>query len=183
MATASRKPSSPSKPQPFPRFSPEVHHSSSFPLKHASPTIYDLQRRQTARSRKMTEADHYRPHLKGREWQPGQEPGIAASAIKGPKQHCDISIVDISQDNISVHPLDNDSLEDFLNIAPEKWVQCRWININGISSDVIQILAHHKRFHRLAIEDMMNSHNRTKADWYANQTYGWYLLSCIQRIH
>ena len=172
MASAPRKPSSPTRPEAFPHFAPEVRHSSSFQLKHASPTIYELQRRQTARSRKMTEADHYRPHLKGREWQPGQEPGITPSAIKGPKQHCDISVVDISQTNIYVQPLSNDNLEEYLNIAPMDWVQCRWINVNGISSDVIQILANHKKFHRLAIEDMLNSHNRTKADWYANQTYG-----------
>ena len=52
-----------------------------------------------------------------------------------------------------------------------EWATCRWININGLSWDVIKLLGNDKRLHRLAIEDLMNSRNRTKADWYSDHTY------------
>ncbi|KAL9119530.1 MAG: hypothetical protein Q9187_003919 [Circinaria calcarea] len=117
------------------------------------------------RSRRTPTAETYRPQRWGRKWQPGQEPGIPAAALHGPKRECDITVVDFSQDDIQIRHLDNDSLRTSLEIPREDWVVCRWINVNGISGDVIQLLASYKNFHRLAIEDMLNNHNRTKADW------------------
>ena len=46
------------------------------------------------------------------------------------------------------------------------WVKCKWINVNGLSWDVIQAIAKYKKLHRLALEDLVNTKNRTKADWY-----------------
>ena len=51
------------------------------------------------------------------------------------------------------------------------WAVCRWINVNGLSWDVIKLLGNDKRLHRLAIEDLLNPRNRTKADWYSDHTY------------
>lgn len=59
----------------------------------------------------------------------------------------------------------NLELIEFLDKKQEDWVQCRWINVNGLSWDVIGALGKHKRLHRLAMEDMVNTNNRTKADW------------------
>ncbi|MCJ1311172.1 hypothetical protein MMC25_004842 [Agyrium rufum] len=129
---------------------------------------YDRQHRKPARSSTVL---NYQPHLKGRDWRPGAEPGISASSIKGPKEECEITVVDFSQDDIRIHRLGNEGLEHFLRKPKESWVECRWINVNGISSDVIGLLASAHRFHRLAIEDMLYTHNRTKADWYTNHTY------------
>ncbi|MCJ1358666.1 MAG: hypothetical protein MMC33_008666 [Icmadophila ericetorum] len=134
----------------------------------SAPDIYDPPPR---RLRRSTTAKSYTPQLQGRQWKPGQEPGIRASAVSGPKQHCEISVVDFSQEKIRPSFLDNDTLEAFLNKPREDWVACRWINVNGISGDVVQLLATHNNFHRLAIEDMLNNHNRTKADWYTDHTY------------
>ena len=65
-----------------------------------------------------------------------------------------------------MHDFDNAGLIQFINKRQEDWIKCRWININGLSWDVIQALGRYKKLHRLAIEDMVNTNNRTKADWY-----------------
>lgn len=71
------------------------------------------------------------------------------------------------------YELDNEQLIQFLDMKQESWVKCRWINVNGLSWDVIQALGQYKKLHRLAIEDMINTANRTKADWYASSFYFW----------
>lgn len=69
------------------------------------------------------------------------------------------------------HQLNNGTLEGFLNVPKEDWVVCRWINVNGLSWDVIRLLGNYKRLHRLAIEDLMNTRGRTKVDWYSDQSF------------
>ncbi|KAL9618058.1 MAG: hypothetical protein Q9160_007187 [Pyrenula sp. 1 TL-2023] len=115
-------------------------------------------------------------------WEPGQEPGFDTSeplptysheeTIQAPiHQQCEITVVDYSEDDMQMWRLDNDNLEEFLSKGKDPWVKCRWINVNGLSWDVIRLLGQHKGLHRLAIEDLMNTHNRTKADWYADHTF------------
>lgn len=58
-----------------------------------------------------------------------------------------------------------------MDVQRPDWAVCRWINVNGLSWDVIKLLGNDKRLHRLAIEDLMNPRNRTKADWYSDHTY------------
>lgn len=93
-----------------------------------------------------------------------------------------------------MHRLDNKSLVPFMEEARPDWVACRWINVNGLSWDVIRLLGNDKGLHRLAIEDLvrlgwtsalvrlaqcdvckMNTKNRTKADWYSDHTYSEFL--------
>jgi Mg2+ and Co2+ transporter CorA len=129
-------------------------------------------------------------------WQPGQEPGIDTSdpappysrgnAIGGDSpsheqvsQPCEITVVDYSQDQIQISYLDNGNLEEFLNRPKEDWPIVRWINVNGLSWDVIRLLGNHKNLHSLAIEDLMNTRNRTKADWYEDHTF---MVLSLQRL-
>jgi len=121
-------------------------------------------------------------------WAPGQEPGIDTSNPAPPYSHgpsfdggavdvdkfnqkCEITVVDFSGDNMTMVDLDNDNLEEFLQKDHEDWVDVRWINVNGLSWDVIRLLGNLKGLHRLAIEDLMNTKNRTKVDWYSDHTY------------
>lgn len=60
---------------------------------------------------------------------------------------------------------DNESFISFLDTPKESWVKCRWININGLSWDIIQAVGNKKGLHKLALEDLMQIRNRTKADW------------------
>lgn len=106
-------------------------------------------------------------------WRPGSEPGIDPSKPDGGRgsmvnlrAKCQITIVDFSEQNIVIHELDNDEMIAFLKIPQPDWVKCRWINVNALSWDVIQALGQYKQLHSLAIEDLMNTQNRTKADWW-----------------
>jgi Mg2+ and Co2+ transporter CorA len=114
------------------------------------------------------------------QWEPGQEPGLDPAKPYGGREEppslyteCDITVVDYSEDDMMMRHLDNVSLPNWIakmekmeqEGQKEDWVMCRWINVNGLSWDVIQALGKYKRLHRLAIEDMVNTKNRTKVDW------------------
>jgi len=104
-------------------------------------------------------------------WHPGQEPGLDPSKPNGGRkspmlyEKCQITVVDYSEDDLEMHDFYNEELIEFLKTPQEDWIKCRWINVNGLSWDVIQALAEYKKLHRLAIEDLVNVENRTKADW------------------
>ncbi|KAF9891775.1 hypothetical protein FE257_003256 [Aspergillus nanangensis] len=117
-------------------------------------------------------------------WQPGTEPGIdptkplppynaewSANVPIAAHKNCEIIVVDFSQNEMRQYQLDNETLEPFLAREREPWVQCRWINVNGLSWDVISTLGNQKKLHRLAIEDLVNTTNRTKVDWYSDHAY------------
>ncbi|MCJ1298961.1 hypothetical protein MMC08_001752 [Hypocenomyce scalaris] len=157
--------------------------SSLYPTSPARPTAsspsesIDILKRRPTRS---NTARIYAPEQHGRQWQPGQEPGIDTRADHGghmpphgpPLQRaCEITVVDFSPDYMRMHHLDNKSLGPYLDQPKEDWVSSRWINVNGLSWDVIKLLGNDKGLHRLAIEDLMNTRNRTKADWYSDHTY------------
>lgn len=129
-------------------------------------------RRRPTRSNTVT---HYHPLVR-KEWEePGAEPGIDTNKETvthyNLQQHCDITVVDFSDERVECHDLDNDTLEPFLEQPKAPWVACRWVNVNGLSWDVIRVLGNHKGLHRLAIEDLMNTRGRTKADWYSDQAF------------
>ena len=156
-------------------------------LKPQSPT-------ESVRLRKPTRsntAKTYRPERRGQDWHPGQEPGIDTSTSHphplsyAPELHeeCQITVVDFSEDDVRLQHLDNQSLEEFMNNGRPEWATCRWINVNGLSWDVIKTLGNHKKLHRLAIEDLINTKNRTKADWYSDHTYMVLPLQKLIHIH
>ncbi|GAP88845.1 putative family metal ion protein [Rosellinia necatrix] len=120
-------------------------------------------------------------------WRPGAEPGIDPKNPDGgqdaaPDLHaeCQVTVVDFSQGNLEIHELDNSQLIQFIRRPQPSWVKCRWINVNGLSWDVIQALGEYKDLHRLAIEDIMNTRNRTKADWYPGHAF--MILTCLKLV-
>ncbi|KAF1847209.1 magnesium and cobalt transport protein cora [Cucurbitaria berberidis CBS 394.84] len=119
--------------------------------------------------------------------EPGAEPGVDTKNDTDASHYhhlytpCQITIVDFSEERVECHELDNDSLEDFLKYPKEDWVSCRWINVNGLSWDVIRTLGNHKQLHRLAIEDLMSTQSRTKVDWYSDQAFLLLTLSKLVR--
>ncbi|KAJ5636101.1 uncharacterized protein N7484_009414 [Penicillium longicatenatum] len=138
------------------------------------------------RMRRSNTARSYRPEgfAQNSTWQPGTEPGIdptkslpdssaewASNVPSDLHRECEITVVDFSQNEMRQYELDNATLEQFLAREREPWVQCRWINVNGLSWDVIKILGNHKKLHRLAIEDVVHTTNRTKADWYSDHVF------------
>lgn len=169
-------------------------------ITHDSATLKTPKRVDTARSvqslnslrqrGRSNTAKTYGPESMGRTsgWTPGQEPGIDTSDPAPPYSHgnatggdplhpaklnqtCEILVVDYNAEEMKSYILDNDNLGEFLQRPTEDWAAVRWINVNGLSWDVIRLLGNYKGLHRLAIEDMMNTRNRTKADWYNDHTY------------
>ncbi|KAM7223672.1 magnesium transport protein cora [Rhypophila decipiens] len=120
-------------------------------------------------------------------WQPGSEPGADWNKPDGghasmPTLHapCDITIVDFSEEQISIQAnIKNEALESKLRQPQPRWSKCRWININGLSWDVIKALGAHKNLHKLALEDIMNTRNRTKAEWFPHHTF---IVLTLQKI-
>ncbi|KHN97538.1 Mg2+ transporter protein, CorA-like/Zinc transport protein ZntB [Metarhizium album ARSEF 1941] len=108
-------------------------------------------------------------------WQPGSEPGYDPELPDGGhasmptlSAECDITVVDFALERMVKRHFNNDGFIAFLEKPKEAWAKCRWINVNGLSWDVIQAVGNHKGLHKLALEDIMNLRNRTKADWYPN---------------
>ncbi|KAF1957714.1 hypothetical protein CC80DRAFT_469642 [Byssothecium circinans] len=122
------------------------------------------------------------------EWEaPGAEPGVDTSKHSDQARYdlhaeCSITAVDFAEERVEVAYMDNESLGDFLAKPKDEWVKCRWISVNGLSYDVIQKLGNYKNLHNLAVEDLMNTRGRTKADWYSDQAFLLMTLSKLVRI-
>ncbi|KAK2627363.1 hypothetical protein QTJ16_003329 [Diplocarpon rosae] len=169
----------------MPRRSTSVHSDPEIGLA-PSPTM--LRRRNRANTAKTMAAIDFmpiRPH-----WQAGQEPGLDPSKPNGGRaqlptfhEECQITVVDFSESDIYQYEFNNAQLIQFLQARQDPWVRCRWVNVNGLSWDVIQALGQYKKLHRLAMEDMINTSNRTKADWYSDHTYMVLTLQKLIHMH
>ena len=109
-------------------------------------------------------------------WEPGAEPGYNPELPDGghanmPNQPCAITVVDFSQGQVEKRHFENEDFIEYLDRPKPSWAKCRWININGLSWDVIQAVGNKKDLHKLALEDVMTMKNRVKADWYPNHAY------------
>jgi hypothetical protein len=144
-------------------------------------------RRRITRSHTVKKYDEYKSPTRAHWEEPGAEPGVDTQndgdAAKYHHLHtlCQITVVDFSDERVECHELDNDSLEAFLSLPKEDWVASRWINVNGLSWDVIRMLGNHKQLHRLAIEDLMSDRGRTKVDWYSDQAFC--MCECVVWLH
>lgn len=119
-------------------------------------------------------------------WKPGAEPGYDRKLPDGGHSstsvlsaRCDITVVDYSLERITYQKFENDSFIEFMKQPQPEWAKCRWININGLSWDVIQAVGARKGLHKLALEDIMNIRNRTKADWYPNHAF---IIMTLQKL-
>lgn len=129
-------------------------------------------RRRMTRANTFKSIDDFSQFEREKGWHPGAEPGLDPYKTDGGRASatklsaaCEITVVDFSQDNIHVTRLDNDRLGPFLKERQPSWAKCRWINVNGLSWDVVSALGQYKQLHKLSIEDLFNTRNRTKTDW------------------
>ncbi|KAK2604537.1 hypothetical protein N8I77_007458 [Diaporthe amygdali] len=146
-------------------------------------------RRRVTRANTFKSIDDFSEFEHEKGWHPGAEPGLDPFKTDGgraslPKLSaaCEINIIDFSHDNIHVTRLDNDSLGPFLKEPQPSWAKCRWININGLSWDVVSTLGQYKQLHKLSIEDLLNTRNRTKTDWYANHAFIVFTMIKLVRV-
>ncbi|KAJ7264061.1 hypothetical protein B0H12DRAFT_1102743 [Mycena haematopus] len=113
----------------------------------------------------------------------GAEPGVdprrasADAQYGGIKQECVIELADYSAVRSSFGRMTNREFVDFLKdpaaSAREPWVKVRWINIGGMSWDVMKALSIKYDLHPLALEDVFHAHPRarSKADYYAQHLF------------
>ncbi|GAM89014.1 hypothetical protein ANO11243_070480 [Dothideomycetidae sp. 11243] len=123
-------------------------------------------------------------------WQPGAEPGLDTTKEEAEdeprlialRETCDIHITDYSEDRIWTYNAVNETLKDVLSEPRPDDLPCRWISVNGLSWDVIKILANKYKLHRLAVEDLVNIRSRTKVDWYSDHAFAILTLQKLVRI-
>ncbi|PCH34323.1 hypothetical protein WOLCODRAFT_135642 [Wolfiporia cocos MD-104 SS10] len=113
----------------------------------------------------------------------GAEPGIdprnaSASLNYGHiKQRCVIEVVDYSTIRTSFGRMTNHEFIKMLRdpgaSRRDSWVRVRWINIGGVSWDVISALALKYDIHPLALEDILSQrhHTRSKVDYYPQHLF------------
>lgn len=108
----------------------------------------------------------------------GAEPGIdprkksAYLSYGYIRQNCEIEVMDYSSVRSTTRKMSN---SDFVNMMTmdsnqrQPWSKVRWINIGGISWDVMSALAIKYELHPLALEGVLakRGHARSKADYYA----------------
>ncbi|RXW17596.1 hypothetical protein EST38_g8258 [Candolleomyces aberdarensis] len=121
--------------------------------------------------------------LLGEVRQIGAEPGVdptkpSSDLIYGQlHKECKIEVVDYSAVRCNYKVMENEEFVDMMDgeetWKPQPWVKCRWINIAGVSWDVIKALALRYSLHPLALEDVINKNNRTrsKADYYTKHLF------------
>jgi Mg2+ and Co2+ transporter CorA len=109
---------------------------------------------------------------------PGAEPGIDPSKTDvadlqyaNLKAESQVTLVDFSEDKIIKKDMYNDEFLEFMENPRPEWATCRWINVNGLSWDVIRCIGNRYKLHRLAIEDLIHARGRAKVDWYPNHVY------------
>ncbi|EMD32609.1 hypothetical protein CERSUDRAFT_118647 [Gelatoporia subvermispora B] len=121
----------------------------------------------------------------------GAEPGIdprRASAYVNYgwiKQQCLIEIVDYSTVRTSFGRMTNQEFVRFINDKTasrrESWAKVRWINIGGISWDVLSAVALKYDLHPLALEDVLHRRGnaRSKVDYYPQHLFLRILRHCL----
>ncbi|KAJ3225976.1 hypothetical protein HK099_005801 [Clydaea vesicula] len=82
-----------------------------------------------------------------------------------------ISVIDYDQESYKYTALENETLAKFLQKERPAFSKVRWINVQGISFDVIKILGEFYNLHPLALEDIFHIPQRIKCDYYDGQLF------------
>ncbi|TFK56413.1 hypothetical protein OE88DRAFT_1649687 [Heliocybe sulcata] len=133
--------------------------------------------------RKVIQMHRTSSAISGRGTGAGAEPGVdprrqSAFLHYGHiRQECVIEMIDYSSTNVMAGKYRNKEFIDILSdegaFRKEPWVKVRWINVAGISWDVISSLALKFNLHPLALEDVLHQrgHARSKADYYPQHLF------------
>ncbi|KAK4580125.1 hypothetical protein LTR86_000328 [Recurvomyces mirabilis] len=98
----------------------------------------------------------------------GAEPGFDLNGnAQIEEANAQIKIIDYSADRVVDQDVAVGDLKNFLSTQPKpEWATCRWVYVNGISRDVVHTLGQAYDLHPLTLEDVMNTDNLAKVDWY-----------------
>ncbi|KAJ7273360.1 hypothetical protein C8J57DRAFT_1317642 [Mycena rebaudengoi] len=114
----------------------------------------------------------------------GSEPGVDPRSDNVDEQHryfsqqCAIQVADFSSEQVALETMSNAEFVKLMQeskppIEAEGQHPLRWINIGGISWDVISAMALRYDLHSLALEDILHEqgHNQSKADYYQQHLF------------
>ncbi|KAJ7635160.1 magnesium transporter [Roridomyces roridus] len=112
--------------------------------------------------------------------EPGIDPRRATADLEFGwiQEECVVEVVDYSSVGCNVQRMKNN--EEFIRFmndpstsARQPWVKVRWINIGGLSWDVVKAVSLRYDLHPLALEDVFHSNSRvrSKADYYAQHLF------------
>ncbi|KAI6031234.1 hypothetical protein BKA83DRAFT_4197471 [Pisolithus microcarpus] len=143
------------------------------------PILEQRRRRQRLRSGTVTTVITPIDRFRGCVKKPGVDPRRHSAYLHYGhiRENCIITLVDYSSVRASVGRMTN---REFVSLLADRqageregWVKVRWINICGVSWDVISALALHYDLHPLAVEDVLHrrSHLRSKADYYPKHLF------------
>lgn len=101
---------------------------------------------------------------------PGSEPGIdprresVKRAYAYIHEACEVEVIDYCSEHVKFRQFGNESFLEFLKTTERKPpMKVRWINIAGISWDIISELALKYQLHPLSIEDILHSRTTTRS--------------------
>lgn len=147
----------------------------------ASPSLRRRRTQRAATFKTVEDFDEFAEYSARPAWpggEPGSEPGYDPELPDGGHQSmpnlnkpCTITCVDFNVNAMDKKHFENESFIEFLDRPKPKWASCRWLNVSGLSWDVVQAIGTKKNLHKLALEDVMTMNNRVKADWYPNHAY------------
>lgn len=105
--------------------------------------------------------------------EPGREPGVDVNNLELDIYHdCQIVVVDYCKERYLIHgPFTNAAFIDFIQTPQPIWAKIRWINVNGMSFDIMRELSNRYSLHQLSVEDALHFPTRTKIDHYAEHSY------------
>lgn len=105
--------------------------------------------------------------------EPGREPGVDVNNLELDIYHdCQILVVDYCKERYLVHgPFGNEDFLRFMDSPKPEWSKIRWINVNGMSFDIMRKLSNTYSLHQLSVEDALHFPTRTKIDHYAEHSY------------
>ncbi|KAF7325631.1 CorA-like protein [Mycena kentingensis (nom. inval.)] len=113
----------------------------------------------------------------------GHEPGVDVSRETADAEYgsiratTTIDVIDYSAVRTKFKRMSNREFVQLMDdpnaSEPEGWVKCRWINIGGISWDVIKAVSIRYNLHPLSLEDVFHAHPhaRSKVDYYTQHLF------------
>ncbi|KAK0880341.1 hypothetical protein LTR87_005781 [Friedmanniomyces endolithicus] len=119
----------------------------------------------------------------------GTEPGLPIEyegtrpldhAVEADSDDAEIRIIDYSASRIARKNVPASELQSYLQShSKPSWATCRWLYVNGISKNVVHTLGQAYGLHQLTLEDVLNTDNLAKIDWYDDH---YFLEMTLQRL-
>jgi len=169
----------------------EEHHRKSSPTgqKHGFRSFHALSRQVMFANRVAGSFNLGRDPRSLLSHSPGSPPGLDPkndhlnSMYSDVHTECAIQIVDYNSEQVKFsEEITNSTLDKYLAEPRPAWSKVRWINVDGLSWDVLRKLSLHFNMHPLASEDVLHIPQKIKLDRYDDQMFISLILLSLEDI-